>query len=133
MHQKLLILDDDEEIVALLAQAFRSLPFDIVFVTSGVEAVIAIFEAYSEEKPFDALVMDCALPRLDGFTIAKIVRLAETTGVSKRTKIGYFTAFPKTVEQSTLLEEVGAQAYWRKPEDTGNLPTLISLWLNGPG
>ena len=108
MRSKILILDDDTDIIALLVQAFRPLPFD-------------------------ALVMDCALPRLDGFTIAKIVRLAETTGVSKRTKIGYFTAFPKTVEQSTLLEEVGAQAYWRKPEDTGNLPTLISLWLNGPG
>lgn len=128
--QKILILDDDTDVIALLAKAFRGLPYETVFVTSGVDAVQVIFEAYAEKKPFDALIMDCALPHLDGFTIAKIVRLAEETGVSKRAKIGYFTAFAQTVEQSTLLNEVGAEAYWRKPEDTVNLPALIHRWLD---
>ena len=129
-RQKILFLDDDADVIALLRKAFAASPFEAVFVTSGVEAVKTIFEAYREGKPFDALIMDCALPHLDGFTIAKIVRLAEGTGVSKRAKIAYFTAFAKTVEQSTLLEAVGAEAYWRKPEDTGNLPKLIQLWLD---
>ena len=130
MPRKILILDDDAEVIALLAKAFQPLPYESVFVSSGVDAVITIFEAYAEKKPFDALIMDCALPHLDGFTIAKIVRMAEATGVSKRAKIGYFTAFAQTVEQSTLLAAVGAEAYWRKPEDTGNLPKLIQLWLD---
>ena len=132
MPQKVLILDDDTDVIAMLAKAFSALPFEVVFVTSGVEAVVTIFEAYAEGRPFDALVMDCALPRLDGFTIARIVRTAESTGISKPAKIGYFTAFANTVEQSTLLQEVGAQAYWQKPEDTANLPALIQLWLDQP-
>ncbi len=129
MRQKILVLDDDTEIISLLARGLRDAPFDAVFVTSGVEAVLTIFEAYDAGSPFDALIMDCALPRIDGFTIAKIVRLAESTGIAKRAKIGYFTAFPQTVEQSTLLQEVGAEAYWRKPEDTPNLAALIEMWL----
>ena len=130
-RQKLLILDDDPEIISLLERGMRELPHEAVFATSGIEAAILIFEAYNEGKPFNALIMDCALPRLDGFTLARIVRVAESAGLSKRTKIGYFTAFQQTVEQSTLLQEVGAEAYWTKPEDTGNLPTLIALWLEG--
>jgi two-component system sensor histidine kinase EvgS len=131
-RQKLLILDDDPDIVELLSKAFRELPYDAFFFGRGVDAVKAIFEAYEEGKPFDALIMDCALPHLDGFTIAKIVRLAETTGISKRAKIGYFTAFAQDVDKSTLLQEVGAEAYWHKPEDTPNLPELIQRWLDGP-
>ena len=122
-------MDDEPEVIALLAKSFGSLPFDAVFCASGVEALITIFEGYQAEQAFDALVLDCALPHFDGFTIARIVRMAEATGISKRAKIGYFTAFAKTVEQSTLLEEVGAQAYWRKPEDMTELPALISAWL----
>ncbi len=128
--QKLLILDDDPDIVALLEKSFSFLPYETRFFTRGVDAVKAIFEAYEQCDPFDALIMDCALPHLDGFTIARIVRLAEQTGVSKRAKIAYFTAFAKTVEESTLLDAVGASAYWRKPEDTAELPTLIQIWLD---
>lgn len=128
-NSKILLLDDDEPTAQMLQMAFESMPYRATVVTSGVDAVIKIFEAYKSGEPFDALVLDCALPRMDGFTIARMVRLAEKTGISPRAKIGYFTAFTKTVEQSTLLEEVGAEAYWRKPEDSANLPTLIALWL----
>jgi len=128
-NSKILLLDDDEATAQMLEIAFASMPYNATVVTSGIDALIKIFEAYKSGEPFDALILDCALPRFDGFTIARIVRIAERTGISPRAKIGYFTAFAKTVEQSTLLEEVGAEAYWRKPEDSANLPQLISLWL----
>jgi CheY-like chemotaxis protein len=128
-RRKILILDDDETTLGLLQIAFKSTPFDVTFVNSGIQAAIEVFEAYRANAPFDALVLDCALPRLDGFTLARIVRVAEAAGVGPKAKLGYFTAFQKTVEQSTMLEEVGAEAYWRKPEDMANLPQLVSLWL----
>lgn len=126
---RILILDDDDDILTGLKHAFASMPYDVVFCSSGIDAAITIFEGYRDNNPFDALVLDCALPRLDGFTLARIVRTCEKIGLSKRAKIGYFTAFTKDVEQSTNLEEVGAEAYWRKPEDILNLPKLIQLWL----
>ncbi len=126
---KVLLLDDNHETAEMLKMAFQSMPFEAVVVESGLQAVIEIFEAYDANEPFSALVLDCALPRFDGFTIARIVRLAEKTGVGPRAKIGYFTAYPKTVEQSTMVEEVGAEAYWRKPEDSAHLPMLVRMWL----
>lgn len=128
-RQKILLLDDDHDTADLLRIAFSSMPYEATVVSSGLDALILIFEAYRAGEPFAALVLDCALPYFDGFTIARMVRMAEGTGITPRAKIGYFTAFSKTVEQSTLLEEVGAEAYWRKPEDSANLPTLIDLWL----
>jgi hypothetical protein len=50
------------------------------FAVAGLDAAVAIFEAYKAEEPFAALILDCALPRLDGFTLAKIVRIAEGGG-----------------------------------------------------
>jgi DNA-binding response OmpR family regulator len=126
---KILILDDDAETLALLATRLADEPYSFEFVGSGCAAVSAIFEAYDLGDPFDAMILDCALPRLDGFTIARIVRLAETTEVAPRARIGFFTAFTQTVEQSTLLAEVGADAYWRKPEDVVELPQRMAEWL----
>lgn len=128
-RRKILILDDEEATLELLRIGFASGPYEVKLVDSGIQALIEIFEAYKVNAPFEALILDCALPRLDGFTLARMVRMAEAAGIGPRAKIGYFTAFAKTVEQSTLLEEVGAEAYWRKPEDSANLPTLIGLWL----
>src|SRR4051794_38223378 len=96
---KILILDDEVETLALLATKLASEPYELEFTDSGCKAVVEIFEAYDLGAPFDALILDCALPRLDGFTIARIVRLAESTGLAPRAKIGFFTAFPETVEQ----------------------------------
>lgn len=129
MRPKILILDDEPDVLGQLAIALRDAPFDVVFSASGLDTLITIFEAYAEGNPFDALVLDLSLPRFDGFTIARIVRIAEVTGISSRAKIAYFSGHMKTVEQTTMLEEVGAEAYWRKPEDVPNLPTLIRLWL----
>jgi len=126
---KILLLDDDELTLDFLKSAFASMPFDATFTATGIDALVKIFEAYRSGEPFTALILDCALPHFDGFTIARIVRIAEKTGISPRARIGYFTAFAKTVDQSTLLEEVGAEAYWHKPEDSTNLPQLIALWL----
>jgi DNA-binding response OmpR family regulator len=126
---KILLLDDDESTAGLLALAFARMPYEARVVTSGLDALIAIFEAYRTGEPFNALVLDCALPHFDGFTIARIVRLAEKTDVSRRARIAFFTGYDKDVERTTLLEEVGAEAYWQKPNDVANLPELIRLWL----
>lgn len=128
-HPTILLLDDDEEILKLLDKSLAQLPCRIVAVGSGLDALREIFKAYKAGKPFVGLVLDCALPNFDGFTIAKIVRTAEESGLGPRTKIAFFTAFGDTVERSTLLQEVGADAYWRKPEDVVELPRMITEWL----
>lgn len=127
---RVLIVDDDADTLELLRMAVEEMPYESTLVPRGIDALIEIFEAYKQEKPFNVLVLDCAMPLVDGFTVAKIVRLLERSDITtQRMRIGFFTGFPETVEQSTLLQEVGADAYWRKPDDAQNLPHLIASWL----
>lgn len=129
MKKRILILDDDENICELLKRTLSHY-FEVDSFTKGSAALAEIFAGYRDGWHYDALVLDCALPHFDGFTIARIVRTAESTGIAKDpVKIGFFTAYSKTVEQSSLLDEVRADQYWRKPDDIINLPGLITGWL----
>lgn len=128
MTQRLLILDDDEDILPMLVESLSA--FEVHAYNRGLDALIAVLESYRDGTPFDCLLLDCALPHFDGFTVTKIIRIAESTGIAKRAKVAVITAYPKTVEQSTLFEESGADMYWRKPEDVVELPRLIGEWLN---
>jgi two-component system sensor histidine kinase/response regulator len=127
---RVLIVDDEPDTLDLLRAATRHMPYEAVFAASGIDALIQIFEAYRDGRPFSVMVLDCALPLVDGFTIAKAVRLMEKSEItSQHARIGFFTAYPEDVERSTLLQEVGAEAYWRKPEDAAELPKVIASWL----
>ena len=129
MKKRILILDDDEATSELLSKSLSQY-FEVDSFTRGTAALAEIFNGYRDGWQYDALVLDCALPHFDGFTIARIVRTAEKTGiVNHPVKIGFFTAYSKTVEQSSLLDEVKADQYWRKPDDIIALPQLISEWL----
>jgi CheY-like chemotaxis protein len=127
--KRLLILDDFEDTAELLTARLASDTCETVKATSGLQALKEIFTGYRQGKPFAALLLDCALPHFDGFTIARIVRTAEESGLGPRAKIAFITAYGETVESSTLLQEVGADAYWRKPDDFEVLPTLVEQWL----
>lgn len=128
MTQRLLILDDDADILQLLKHSLSG--YEVHAFSRGVDAAIAVLEALRDGNQFDCLLLDCALPHFDGFTVTKIARLAEATGMSnKRIKIAVFTAYAQTVENSTLIEESGADKYWRKPDDICDLPRLLSEWF----
>lgn len=129
MKPRLLILDDNEETAALLGASLRDERYETVVTTTGLEALKAIFTGYRENWPFTAMLLDCALPHFDGFTIARIVRTAEESGLGPRTKLAFVTAYGSIVDNSTLLQEVGAEKYWRKPDDVVDLPKLVRDWL----
>jgi DNA-binding response OmpR family regulator len=127
--KRILILEDNLETLALLEMNLNE-RFQVEGFSKGTAALAKIFIAYRDGWQFDALILDCALPYFDGFTIARIVRIAEKTGITKTPmKIAFFTAYPQTVERSTLLDEVKADNYWRKPDDIVRLPELITEWL----
>ena len=126
---RVLILDDNLDTLELLRIRFEGVPYRVDFFSASVEAMIAILQGYLDYDPYTILVLDCALPKIDGFTVAKCVRMWEGTNVSCRSKIAFFTSYSGLVESSTLLAEVHADQYWRKPDQMLVLPDLIAKWL----
>lgn len=129
--KRVLLVDDEPETLELLKMRLANAPFHATFCETGIEAIYQIFKAFRRRWCYDVLVLDCAMPHFDAFTIAKIVRLAEKTDIVPgcRSKIAVFTAFPETVEQSTLVAESGIDKYWRKPHDIVELGRYIAEWL----
>jgi two-component system OmpR family response regulator len=66
---KILVVDDEPNICALLAATLRLIEFEVRVATGGREALIA-----AEEYEPDLVVLDVMLPDLDGFQVAQRLR-----------------------------------------------------------
>jgi DNA-binding response OmpR family regulator len=100
--------------------------------TTRRSATCSLRAAYRDGLPFDALILDCALPYVDGFAVARVVRCAEAQSeVFPRARVAFFTAFDKTVEKTTLLADVGADAYWPKDRAAHRIADLIEDFAHG--
>ena len=67
--QKLLLIDDDREMLEITAAHFREKGYTIRVLTSGKGAVTHI----REFKP-DCVILDVMMPAIDGFTVCKRIR-----------------------------------------------------------
>ena len=73
---KLLVVEDDPNIVELLSASLRFAGFDVTAATNGAEAV-----ASARESAPDLMVLDVMLPDLDGF---EVIRRLREGGVRRR-------------------------------------------------
>ena len=69
MNNTLLIVDDDTELTDLLVQYLTPEGFTVVCVHDGESAVKKALN-----QPFDAIVLDVMLPKLNGFEVLKAIR-----------------------------------------------------------
>ncbi|MEX2540245.1 MAG: response regulator transcription factor [Trueperaceae bacterium] len=63
---RLLLVEDDQSLVALLEEQFGQLGYDMRSVTTGGEALFL-----AEEEPYDLIVLDLNLPDMDGIEVAE--------------------------------------------------------------
>lgn len=68
-NKKILIVEDDKTMSYLLEQNLRSADYNVSISNDG-ETALMLFR----KKPFDLCLIDVMLPRMDGFTLAKIIR-----------------------------------------------------------
>jgi len=66
---RLLVVDDDPQVVDLVRQLLDGEPYEVIAAADGQEAL----EAISKQQP-DILLLDLFMPRLDGFTVIERLR-----------------------------------------------------------
>ena len=76
MTQRLLVVDDDDTVRGLLADALRYAGFTVTAVATGPEAVEA-----ARTDPPDLVVLDVMLPGMDGFAVIRTLRGTGGDGV----------------------------------------------------
>lgn len=114
MSKKLLIVDDEKDMVFAVKLQLEANGFDVITAHDGQSAL----ELARKEKP-DLLILDLMLPKIDGYKVCRMLKFDEKY---KHIPIIMFTARIQKSDEK-LGYEVGADAYVTKPFE---LPVLLS-------
>ncbi|HET7310930.1 MAG TPA: response regulator transcription factor [Mycobacteriales bacterium] len=101
---RLLVVDDEPNIVELLSASLRYAGFEVATARSGTEAV----RVAHEFQP-DLLVLDVMMPGMDGFDVVRRLR-----GDGRRVPVLFLTARDSTEDKITGLT-LGGDDYVTKP------------------
>lgn len=117
---KILIADDDEDILKVLEKRLTGVGYDVVKARDGQEAV----EYAHKEKP-DLTIIDVTMPKMNGFEATKELRSKLETAV-----IPIILLTGRQDKESELRGfDAGADDYITKPFDTDNLLARIKMLL----
>ncbi|MBI2263991.1 MAG: response regulator [Armatimonadetes bacterium] len=123
MPNKILVVEDDENLARILQINLDSEGYEAVFAYDGEEALTRI----KEETP-DLILLDIMLPKIDGFEFIKRVRQDNTTR-----HIPVLILSAKASDQDLVRGwEVGAQDYFVKPFNLTKLMEAIGRVLAKP-
>lgn len=120
MAKKLLIVDDEPELLLLMAVRLKASGYEIFTASDGQRAL----EVAKKEGP-DLIILDIMLPKMDGY---KVCGLLKKDTRYANIPILLFSARAQT-EDMKLGEEVGADAYITKPFDPQILLSKIEFLL----
>jgi two-component system KDP operon response regulator KdpE len=124
MVARLLIVDDDADLVRLMTAQLRASGFEVIAAADGASAIMTA----QRQKP-DAIVLDIGLPGGDGYLVMRRLRaLAPFAGVP----IIVITGRTLSQEEEEQVKSQ-AQALMYKPVDFEKLVTTIRAALGEPG
>ena len=122
---RLLVVDDEPNIVELLSASLRYAGFEVATATNGQEAL-----AEAQRFRPDLVLLDVMLPDIDGFNVVRRLR-----GAGTRTPVLFLTARDATEDKITGLT-LGGDDYVTKPFSLEEVVARIRAVLrrmNGTG
>lgn len=114
---KILIVDDDKDIVNLISDILEDELYQVDKAYSGQEAINKV-----EKEGFDLIILDIMLPDIDGIDVCRKIR-DKFLGT-----IIFLTAKNRGVDKIVGLE-IGADDYITKPFDDGELCARVKAHL----
>jgi two-component system KDP operon response regulator KdpE len=120
---KILVVDDDPDLVRALRLRLRANNYDVATATDGYSAIA------SAQKEHPALIiLDLGLPVGDGFVV--LDRLQNSDALDGVPVIVLSARDPQSNEERAL--KAGAAAFFQKPADNDELMNVIRVSI-GPG
>ncbi|MCR5746419.1 MAG: response regulator transcription factor [Lachnospiraceae bacterium] len=115
--QKILIVDDDENIAELISLYLTKECFDTQIVNDG-EAALSAFDRFEP----DLILLDLMLPGIDGYQVCREIRSKSQTPIIMLSAKG-------EVFDKVLGLELGADDYMEKPFDSKELVARVKAVL----
>ena len=108
MSKKILLVDDEEDMVYAVKMQLEAKGYEVITATDGQAAL----DKARQESP-DLIILDLMLPKMHGYMVCRMLKFDEKY---KHIPIVMFTARIQK-EDEKLGYEVGANAYITKPFD----------------
>ena len=118
MSNKILFVEDEEDLTLIVADTLRGQGYDVITAADGIEAL----EKFKTEAA-DIVVADVMMPKMDGFTMAKEIRK-----ISPTIPLLFLTA-KSTIDDIEEGFEIGANDYLKKPFELRELIVRIKALL----
>ena len=124
MRQKILIVEDNTELLELLRSYIRLAGYATATASNGLDAL-----KKARSSPPDLIVLDLVLPELDGFAVCESLKKDPATA---KTPIIMLTGLTSEFTRYAGLES-GANEYVTKPANPQQLLSRIEYWLQQCG
>lgn len=114
---KILLVDDDKDLLDVTAYALRREGFNVIVATDGAQAI----HRWEQDHP-DLVILDVNMPHFSGFEVCRRIRQADTTPVILLTALNQ-------EEQIVQGFQAGADDYVTKPFSPRQLAMRIrAIW-----
>ncbi len=110
MRYRIMIIDDDREVLSLMQSQLQVL-YEVKAFTSGNEAIAYLKEESSEKNLPQLILLDIAMPGLDGYEILRRLKAEEAL---KRIPVVFLTGMTDEVAECRGLE-MDVVDYLKKP------------------
>jgi len=104
--RKVLIVDDEQDLLEVMAERMQTLGMDVSTSTSPLEAIEMM-----KLESFDAIIIDLMMPGMDGFKFLKNLRTQDP-----EVRVILLTAHA-TIEMTKMAMKLGASDLIEKPAD----------------
>lgn len=120
-HPRILVAEDIDTNQKVLGSILGDLGCHFSFANNGEEALALLQENY-----FDAVLMDCQMPKLDGLEAVKLIR--QLPGEISKIPVIAITAHAGSEDRALCLE-AGMSDYISKPFTKSILSEVLNKWL----
>ena len=120
---RILLAEDGQDNQRLISFVLRKAGAEVTVADDGMQAYVKATEALKSGQPYDVILMDMQMPRLDGYGATRKLREDQYTG-----PIIALTANAMSSDRDKCLE-AGCTDFASKPIDKSKLLTLIAQYI----
>lgn len=122
---QVLLVEDNEINQAVAKNMLENLTIDVDIANNGIEALALLS---NKSKRYHAILMDCQMPKLDGYETTKLIRSEQAYNVHRFTPIIALTAHAMEGDEAKCLT-AGMNSYIAKPISSDRLKSELEKWI----
>lgn len=126
---RILIVDDEADLVDLLADRLEYYGYDVDEAQNGKEGLGAYIAGWYQNNPFDLLLLDICMPGLTGFELVTMIRKFEQDHKVKTKQQAEIIILTASKEAYQTAVNQGQHEVMLKPYEEASLMSLIESKL----